>query len=197
MLLKYAPDQKVMSISATNLMADKMPRIKESYLFSNYGGNWGWASWQRAWSAYDYDLTAWSKRSTHLRFLRRFGYSRYLFFDSIFKVVSGGNRKDIWDYQWWFHILNRGGLTIVPATNLLQNIGFGDDATHTTSAIDPMLNVPIMPLAGPIIHPRSVRVHTRYEKGIVENFYSLRLSAWQKIRRSKQVFKRLMADKPA
>ena len=35
--------------------------------------------------------------------------------------------------QWKFSSLTQSGLSIIPAVNLVSNIGFGKDATHTTS----------------------------------------------------------------
>jgi hypothetical protein len=41
-----------------------------------------------------------------------------------------------WDYQWNFALHVHGGLAVVPAVNLVRNIGFGPGATHTVSARD-------------------------------------------------------------
>jgi hypothetical protein len=41
---------------------------------------------------------------------------------------------DIWDYQWTYTILKNNGLCINPSKNLISNIGFGSDATHTADA---------------------------------------------------------------
>ena len=47
-------------------------------------------------------------------------------FDQIYE-----KKLDTWDFQWVFaKIINRG-LSIVPKKNLIVNIGFGSDATHT------------------------------------------------------------------
>jgi hypothetical protein len=40
---------------------------------------------------------------------------------------------DTWDYQWSFCRLINSGLSVVPSVNLISNIGFGADATHTTA----------------------------------------------------------------
>jgi len=37
-----------------------------------------------------------------------------------------------WDYQWTFTFWNNKQLTILPNTNMIENVGFGADATHTT-----------------------------------------------------------------
>ena len=40
---------------------------------------------------------------------------------------------DTWDYQWTFTLWSQNQFTILPNVNLISNIGFGVDATHTTS----------------------------------------------------------------
>ena len=40
-----------------------------------------------------------------------------------------------WDYQWMFTCIVNGGLTTLPNRNLVKNIGFGADATHTSSGL--------------------------------------------------------------
>ena len=37
-----------------------------------------------------------------------------------------------WDYQWTFTLWNNKQLTILPNINMIKNVGFGVDATHTT-----------------------------------------------------------------
>ncbi len=45
-------------------------------------------------------------------------------------MVAQG-RLDTWDCQWTLGQLLQGGLAVVPAVNLVANIGFGHSATHT------------------------------------------------------------------
>jgi hypothetical protein len=61
-----------------------------------------------------------------------------------------------WDYQWFFAALSRGALTAIPRRNLVSNIGFGPDATHTLNPDTPIH--PALPL-GPIVHPEFVVRH--------------------------------------
>ncbi len=62
---------------------------------------------------------------------------------------------DAWDYQWqactWYL---GGGLTAIPNTNLVTNIGFGPEATHT-KCVAPSRIVAASPL-GPLQHPNEV-----------------------------------------
>ena len=47
-------------------------------------------------------------------------------FDSTFE-----GRIDTWDYQWCYACWTQSGLSILPSLNLVSNIGFGPEATHT------------------------------------------------------------------
>ena len=49
-----------------------------------------------------------------------------------FDGVAGGS-IDTWDYQWVYACWQHGGVSAMPAVNLVSNIGFGQDATHTVS----------------------------------------------------------------
>ena len=47
------------------------------------------------------------------------------------RLVAEGH-PDSWVYRWTFTCLANGGLTALPNRNLVNNVGFGEDATHTT-----------------------------------------------------------------
>lgn len=92
---------------------------------------WGWATWQRAWTAYRGELQGWNDDAVRDRIK---AYVRDpLYFDELvraFRVVQ--NREvDAWDYQWIFTMLYERRHAIVSAVNLVENLGFMEDATHT------------------------------------------------------------------
>ena len=62
---------------------------------------------------------------------------------------------DAWDYQWLFRRLRDGGLTVVPSRNLISNIGFGEDSTHTADPANLMAHLPVasLPCLGEYPHP--------------------------------------------
>ncbi len=61
--------------------------------------------------------------------------------------------KTAWDYQWFYTNLINNRLSIVPQVNMVTNIGFGKDATHTTDASgDGRICLPI-PWEFPLKHP--------------------------------------------
>ena len=50
----------------------------------------------------------------------------------IFSAQHAG-QIDSWAYPWLFSCWAQNGLTAIPDVNLVSNIGFREDATHTTS----------------------------------------------------------------
>jgi hypothetical protein len=187
MLEKYRYEENVMSITATNLMTDQLTRTGDSYFFTNYGSNWGWATWSKSWKGFDYNMDEWNSKKTHYRFIRKFGYSQYLFFKSIFDVAVNGKRDDIWDYQWWFCLLNSSGLTIMPSVNLMKNVGFGANATHTVDFENSGFDVPVAQLCFPLKHPHSITVNKEYEEMVISKFYSVNYSPWQKLKMTRKL----------
>jgi hypothetical protein len=153
LLEKYRDDERVMSIAGTNLLGErKLPG--QSYYFSYFGGNWGWASWRRAWKYFDYDIKQWPE-ILESRFLEN--YLRvpkyYLFWQKIFQNAYQNQNRSCWDYQWLLACWLQHGLKIVPEVNLITNIGFGANATHTFSTENPLGKMETQEICFPLKHP--------------------------------------------
>ena len=131
LLERYRDDMRVMMISGHNVK-EQWKSEKYDYFFSNLGGIWGWASWRRSWSKYDIDM----KRLDS--FVEQ-DYFSYIFGNYLGKLRAKNirsvqtNNIDTWDYQWGFARHVNSGLACVPSKNLIENIGFGIEATHTTT----------------------------------------------------------------
>ncbi len=143
-----------MMISADNFLGDA--RFSDtSYYFSRFAHIWGWATWRRAWQHYDFTMRQWpEKRGAWLREHTLSGLGA-LHWRKMFDAVAS-RRLDTWDYQWQFAIWSADGLAISPNTNLVENIGFGADATHTNASGDykpPLARLP----RSPCVIPRKSR----------------------------------------
>lgn len=129
----YRDDTRIWTIGGNNFQDGK--RYSDgSYYFSRYNHIWGWATWKRAWEKYDSELKTWPKfRDLGLleNILEDPREARY--WSSAFNNFFTENRVDTWDYQWTYTCWSNNGLSIVPNVNLVSNIGFGEDATHTSS----------------------------------------------------------------
>ena len=150
LLERYRHDQQVMAIGGHYRAAQSPPF---SYTFSRYPHIWGWATWRSAWQRYDRNLTAWpALRDTgwlDTKGGRWFAHGWRQRFDA---VADG--QIDSWAYAWVFSLFVHDGLAAVAGRNLIANIGFGGDATHTHTSIR---QPDVGSLEMPLTHPTEVR----------------------------------------
>jgi hypothetical protein len=132
LLKRYKNDERIFSISGTNLK-HKIEINKESYYFSKYFLCWGWASWRRAWNYNNLELSFWPQWHKSKHWINKFTNKKEKkFWRKIFNLIYL-KKIDTWDYSWQASIFKQDGLCITPNKNLVTNIGFGDNATHTKS----------------------------------------------------------------
>ena len=155
LLDKYESDPRVWVVTGNNWQDGKR-RGSASYYFSKYNHCWGWATWRRAWQHYQVDMPYWSewKHSADWRRKTPDPVERSVW-TAIFDRMQRGE-IDTWDYQWTGCVWHHGGLTATPNVNLVTNIGFGPEATHTVTDGD-QEGMAAHPL-GPLTHPQVVRV---------------------------------------
>jgi hypothetical protein len=156
LLERYASDERVAMVTGDNFQKGQYRgEAGASYYFSKYNHIWGWASWRRAWQKADMDIKFWPewKHSAGWQAaipdkVERKYWSNI--FDRMYRAEI-----DTWDYPWtasvWFHC----GLTATPNVNLVSNIGFGPDSTHTGSADSPFARMATSQM-GEILHPFEV-----------------------------------------
>ena len=130
LLARYRDEPAVMTVAGSTVLAEPAAGDR-SYYFSRYNPTWGWASWRRAWRHYDVSVARW-REIDQRAFLR--GVFPNLAFERAWRhVFDRAHRDDFdtWDHQWTFQVWARGGVAAIPTRNLVRNIGFGADATHT------------------------------------------------------------------
>jgi hypothetical protein len=123
MLKKYRDNQNVFNISGSNFQFGKK-RGDGSYYFSKYGHTWGWATWRRAWLKFDPNMKDYNE------FRNKLNIEQY-WIDVFDKTYF--DKPNIWGYQWFYQMQKNKAKAVVPNSNLIYNIGFDTDATHTQS----------------------------------------------------------------
>lgn len=129
-LARYRDDPQVHGVSGYNPIGRYLPGERRAVPADTHI-TWGWASWHRAWSYYRFDLGGWSDPAvkdrirTHLR--------NDLYFDELVRAFRAVEERtvDAWDYQWIYTMLYERRHAIVSSVNLIDNLGFTTDATHT------------------------------------------------------------------
>jgi hypothetical protein len=155
MLERYRNDQRIGMISGDNFQFGRRYG-DDSYYFSKYVHIWGWATWRDRWvGSYDVSMAKWPRVRDEGMIADIVGdVHEAVYWGKIFERVHRGG-IDTWDYQWVFANWVNGRSSVVPAVNLISNIGFGVNATHTTG-VSELENLPITPIKFPLIHPVGV-----------------------------------------
>lgn len=154
LLDKYRIDERIMMISGDNFQFGRN-HSQYSYYFSRYSHIWGWASWRRAWKHYDVNMNSWSTVRNGTKLNDCLGDRKVVsYWMQHFEKTYKGE-IDTWDYQWTFACWMQNALNVLPSVNLVSNIGFTHNATHTDSK-SPFSNMAVEPISFPLYHPPSV-----------------------------------------
>jgi hypothetical protein len=156
LLERYRDDDRVMHIGGTNLAAARMRPPSAGYWFSHHAWVWGWATWRRAWQRYDFPLATWNERQSALRTSFASYWERRYWLPTYDRVRREHAKANTWAFPWHYTCRSRGGLAILPARNLIENIGFGVDHTHTPLSLE-RLRLPAVD-AGPLAASTPIRV---------------------------------------
>lgn len=177
MLHRYKDDQRIGMVAGTNLVSSKVT-MPDSYCFSKYKACWGWATWKRAWSNLQLDMP-W----------RDSGYYQSVIANNGFRAkdknywkyrlnLIDANYVSSWDWPWYFCLAAQNQLCIFPSKDLIVNIGFDAEATHTS-----FFNLPKYKdegeLSFPLRHPRYIVPYEPFDKAFYKannNLY-MRLSS--------------------
>lgn len=124
----YEKNENVMLIGGYNPLG--ILEEEDSFIFTPIIEIWGWATWKRAWQQYDYNITDWKERKVSAYMKSVMNEKAVEHYSKLFDYVYK-HEIDTWDYQLQYLILQNEKLAIVPKSNMVKNIGFGDDATHT------------------------------------------------------------------
>lgn len=132
LLEKYRDDDRVVAIGGNNFQND-VSQNSYSYYFSKYNHIWGWASWRRAWQHYDVEMKTLPifKDLNLIQSICHDPAEQEYWLELFQKAYDG--KVDTWDYQWTYACWQQGGISILPSSNLVSNIGFGANATHTAN----------------------------------------------------------------
>lgn len=174
LLGKYEDNEKVSFIGGCNYLAQD---LKYSYHFaSGHHQTWGWATWKRTWSRFDYslkDMSSFDFYKIVRKYYPKWDHKEY-WLDIFYQVKQ--NQRDYWDYQFYFSCWKNKMLAIAPNVNLVSNTGFGEDATHTSDKND-LLNRNIENMSFPLRHPSQIKyglsIETKFMNQFIVPYYYL------------------------
>jgi hypothetical protein len=165
LLDRYSEEQTVAGIGGTNAFLTVSEDYAESYSFSQYPAVWGWATWSRVWGKYSasppplssHDLNRFSGFAPTSK-SRKYWAAR---FEDVRKF-----RLDTWDYQLAYLCMSERALWAIPNQNLVSNIGFGAEASHTVATNSRFARLSAENMRFPLKHPASIEASSGYDSAV-------------------------------
>jgi hypothetical protein len=156
MLNRYQSTQ-IQFINAT-LYHDRW-HSEASYGFSHYMVTGAWAAWRETWQGFDLDMHTWD--AWHFRkqvkSLTNSTTEANWWYWKLKEIQADTSKKSYWDYQMQMHLFRNNAVTIHPSKNLISNIGFDAEGTHTLSN-DGRGDREVYPIL-PLVHPNSMSIN--------------------------------------
>jgi hypothetical protein len=129
MLDRYAGDPSIGHIGGRNELVG-WP-ANDDHLLVRRGSMWGWATWRDRWMNFRTDLRPPAPTGTSL------------LDDHVRQFDRSPDVPLTWDLEWTRSRVATGLRAVIPSRNLVDNIGFGSDATHTFDPFDVRSGFPI------------------------------------------------------
>jgi len=155
LLDRFRNTKKVGHIGGNNFLSSRL-HFEHSYRFSRQSHIWGWATWRRCWLFFRSKSTDWTPE---LLDCGRRSFCSDQEFSYWRQLIERKSFSQSWDYPWHFFQRSNELLSVYPRVNLVENIGFGERATHTTQRLRQNPIRSIMPL----VHTKNLIVDESFE----------------------------------
>lgn len=165
MLEKFRDDPRIIMVTGDNFLGEWKSDIQSYHFIS--GGIWGWATWRRAWKLFDVTIQDWGTRKGR----KAIRESQLIISKKQYREIKRlldltyyfPEQATWWGYQWLFARYKNNGLTVAPSKNLVRNIGFDSEATHTSSETKEA-SLPVFSLDFPLRHNLKIEFDKEFEE---------------------------------
>jgi hypothetical protein len=127
----YKDDNKIFSISGYSMNL----KILKYYNFDTYfyvrPSSWGWATWKDRWNSIDWDIRDYENFIKNKFLQRDFNKGGADLTRMLKHYFEGKNNS--WAIRWSYNMWRQKKYCVYPTVSKIQNIGFGENATHCKS----------------------------------------------------------------
>lgn len=178
MLDRYEHDERITMIAGFNT-DEVTPDIPYDYFFTSAFSIWGWASWRRVIDKWEGDYS-FIRDDYNMRQLKALAKQRK-YRPNMLKMFYDHSKsgKEYYETIFWAAMLFNSGMAIMPAKNLINNVGLTADSTHYSATLETIphrlrriFTMKRHELDFPLRHPRYVIENVEYR----ERLY--RTNAW-------------------
>lgn len=125
---RYIGERRVMQISGHMFNSTAFEGRNEGF-FLPMATSWGWATWDRAWKAFDPDAAGWEVLIRDRAARKRFDLDgNYPYTKMLRRQMAG--RINSWAIRWNWTLFKNDGLSLYPPQSMVSNEGLDSTATH-------------------------------------------------------------------
>ncbi|MBD2752280.1 glycosyltransferase [Spirosoma validum] len=128
-LAQYADSKQVYSVAGYTFPFPRPTDYASDAYFIPRHSPWGWATWSDRWQSIDWDMTDYPDFTQDKRQQKAFNQGGSDLVRMLADQMEG--RSDAWDIRFCYNRFRANGLTVYPTVSKVENIGFGEGATHT------------------------------------------------------------------
>ena len=186
LLEKYRGEERVGAVCGNNYDDPKDWPGEASYRLTRYHHSWGWGTWKRAWRVFDRE----EKLLAELPRIRKENWpelsrAEWAYWERCFRRTYD-KKLDAWDYRWTLSLWRHHMACVIPRVNLVRNIGFDGQATHTVEGDFAGLAMhQSRPVDFPLIQPDQKSFDAQLDDRVFARHYKVlegRRNLWEKLR---------------
>jgi hypothetical protein len=184
LLERFRDDSRIGSVCGS-LSVPMIPAIEGDYFFSRYNLFTGWATWRRAWKLYDDDMLPVADGGLESILSATFEQRRARWYWRYVLQRTQAGLINSWGYRWMLSCWANSMMAAFPRCTLVENVGFGDDATNTRGQAW-YFRQRIGELSTPLTHPRYVCRNATIDEMVENARYSKNVPgrihwAWERL----------------
>ena len=128
-LEQYENDQDIYSVAGYTFPFERPAGYKYDSYFIPRHSPWGWATWANRWQSIDWSVPGYDTFKKDKKQQAAFNQGGSDLVGMLRQQMDG--KSDAWDIRFCYNRFLANGLTVYPTTSKVENIGFGQEATHT------------------------------------------------------------------
>jgi len=175
---RFADSERVMQISGHCYHARGFEQSDGSSLMP-FISSWGWATWKRAWSAYDPSMSGYHERMKDADARREFDLRGAMSFSRMVSNLERANRlHQSWGVRWYWSVFKSGGLALFPHRTLVEHFGVDGSGTNVRGRQD-RIDIGFDPENRVLRFPEEVRVDEKLY-GAVRRTLAAQQTLWKR-----------------
>lgn len=125
----YSETDKIFNISGYTFSLETLENETKDFYLGYRASSWGWATWGDRWGEIDWDVGGYNSFKWNIP--QQIAFMRGGADMPLMLWKQMNNKINSWAIRWCYHQFKYDLLTVFPVKSKVQNIGFGEMATHT------------------------------------------------------------------